>query len=327
MWWWQWRRVDRNTFILTVALALILGSVCSLLVQWRALHDALIVGFPVVTLAVMAWLVWRYWPRSHKSEPPEPPPAEPPAPDFQPAAGDGRHRPAVRAWFDQRGRCQFRTRQFRQSAESAIASIVSASYSGTVNDRVALLNATLQFASATAGQIVPLFGDDVAVQQFTVKGGSAELVRDGDGVAAQLNSRGTVTLQIKMLVKIAGDVTKRRLAFGIPPALSSQVALALDESEADVDFPTAISFKRILDKDKTRVEAVIGSGDRIELLWTPRVKRAAEVAATVFCRNAVARHLRRRRGERARDAGLPDHAGRIAPGAGAIARRPAPAAG
>jgi hypothetical protein len=95
-----------------------------------------------------------------------------------------------------------------------------------------------------------------------------------------------VTLQIKMLVKIAGDVTKRRVAFAIPPALSSQVALALDEPGADVDFPAAISFKRILDADKTRVEAVIGSADRIELLWTPRVKRAAEVAATVFCQNA-----------------------------------------
>ena len=68
--------------------------------------------------------------------------------------------------------------------------------------------------------------------------------------------------------------------------MSSQVALALDKPEADVDFPTAISFKRILDKDKTRVEAVIGSGDRVELVWTPRVKRAAEVAATVFCQNA-----------------------------------------
>jgi hypothetical protein len=54
-----------------------------------------------------------------------------------------------------------------------------------------------------------------------------------------------------------------------------------------VDFPGAISFQRILDKDQTRVEAVVGSGDRIELLWTPRVQRAAEVAATVFCRNAA----------------------------------------
>ena len=41
-----------NTFILTFALALVIGSVCSLLIQWRALHDALIVGFPVVALGL-----------------------------------------------------------------------------------------------------------------------------------------------------------------------------------------------------------------------------------------------------------------------------------
>ena len=57
-----------GTFILTVALALIIGSVCSLLIQWRALHDALIVGFPVVVVAVIAWLVWKYWPRGRRPE-------------------------------------------------------------------------------------------------------------------------------------------------------------------------------------------------------------------------------------------------------------------
>jgi type II secretory pathway pseudopilin PulG len=272
VWWWQWRRADRNSFMLTVALALIIGSVCSLLVQWRALHDALIVGFPVVTLAVIAGLVWRYWPRCQKSEP------------TGPSAPDSSSPPVLAGIVLMLALSLAGARA--ANFETGNAAIVSAGYTGTVNDRVALLEATLQMSAAKAGAVVPLFGDDVAVQQFTVKSGSAELVRNGGNIAVQLNRRGPVTLQIKMLVKIAGDVTKRRLAFGIPPALSSRVALALDESGADVDFPTAISFQRILDKDKTRVEAVIGSGDRLELLWTPRVKRAAEIAATVFCQNA-----------------------------------------
>jgi type II secretory pathway pseudopilin PulG len=282
VWWWQWRRVDRNSFILTVALALIIGSVCSLLVQWRALHDALIVGFPVVTLAIMAWLVWRYWPRGDQPAPTKPPSLKPPAPDssLPPVMA------SIAIAFLLGSNSLSAAPMDNSSFVIRHSSIISASYSGTVNDRVALLDATLQISAAKAGEVVPLFGDDVAVQQFTVKNGSAELVRDGDNIAVQLNSRGNVTLQVKMLVKIAGDVTKRWLTFGIPPALSSQVALALGEAGADVDFPTAISFKRILDKDKTRVEAVIGSGDHIELVWTPRVKRAAEVAATVFCQNA-----------------------------------------
>ena len=283
IWAWQWRRAVQSSFIVTVALALMIGSVGSLLVQWRALHDALIVGFPVVMLAITAWLIWRYWPRAHGLEPTGLSPAGPPAPNSGlPPVMAGIVLTLLLGLVGARA-----ASSQLPTPDSGLASIVSASYVGTVNDRVALLDATLQFSGATVGQTVPLFGGDIAVQQFTVKGGRAELVRDGDGVAAQLESRGRVTLQVRLLVKVAGDVTKRRLAFGIPPALSSQVALALDESGADVDFPAAISFRRILDLDTTRVEAVIGSGDRIELFWTPRVKRAAEMAATVFCRNSA----------------------------------------
>jgi prepilin-type processing-associated H-X9-DG protein len=286
VWWWQWRRAEpkqseggraqRNTFILTVGLALILGSVCSLLIQWRALHDALIVGFPVVTVAVVAWLVWQYWPRGNR----------PVTGSSAPVMGI----PPVMASIALLFALNLST---ATAADSRItdhesrASIVSASYSGPVNDRVASIDATLQFSAASPGQTVPLFGDDVAVQQFSAKTGRAELVREGGNIAVRFDSRGDVTLQVKMLVKIVGDVTKRRLAFAIPPALSSRVALVLNESEADVDFPAAISSRRNLDKDKTRVEAVMGSADHVELLWTPRVKRAAEVAATVFCQNAA----------------------------------------
>ena len=106
---------------------------------------------------------------------------------------------------------------------------------------------------------MPLFGDDVAVQQFIVKNGKAELVRNGDKLAVKLGSR-DATLEIKMLVKIAGDVTKRQLIFGIPPALSSQIVLALGESEADVDSSDRrFRLSVFLEKDKTRVEAVMGS--------------------------------------------------------------------
>src|SRR5262249_34548667 len=77
------------------------------------------------------------------------------------------------------------------------------------------------------------------------------------------------------------------LAFGIPPALSSKFALTVDEPEAAVEFPTAVSYHSVAAPQQTRVEAVLGAGDRVELQWTPRVKRAAEIAATVFCRNAT----------------------------------------
>jgi prepilin-type processing-associated H-X9-DG protein len=286
VWCWQWRRAERNSLILTVAMALILGSVCSLLIQWRALHDALIIGFPIAVLAVIAWLVWKYWPRSHE---PEIIVELPASKSLDPEMGIPPVVAAIALVLALSFSSATAANSDTNNAQPATgtASIVSANYSGLVNDRVALLDTTLQFSSATVGQIVPLFNEDVAVQQFFVKSGRAELVRNGGSIGVRLNSKGGVTLQIKMLVKIAGDVTKRRLAFAIPPALSSQVALALDEAGADVDFPAAVSFQRFLDKDKTRVQAVIGSADHVELLWTPRVKRAAEVAATVFCQNAA----------------------------------------
>src|SRR6185369_14627876 len=64
VWWWQWLTA-RNSFILTLALALSLGAVGSLLLAWRLLHLALIWLTPVLLLAFLAWLTWRFWPRSH----------------------------------------------------------------------------------------------------------------------------------------------------------------------------------------------------------------------------------------------------------------------
>ncbi len=286
VWWTQWRRQHRNTFILAVALALIVGSVCSLLIQWRALHDALIVGFPVAIVALIALLVWKYWPRGSRPETTEE------SPILQPTAPVNPIAPltaaiALMIGLNLTNASAASPEIVNRPSSIANASIVSASYAGTVNDRVALLDATLQFSAVNPGDIAPLFGDDVAVQQFSVKNGKAELIRNGGNISARFGSKGSVILQVKLLVKVAGDVTKRRLTFAIPAALTSRAGFVLAESEADVDFPAAISFKRILDKNQTCVEAVMGSADRIELLWTPRVKRAEEVAATVFCRNTA----------------------------------------
>jgi type II secretory pathway pseudopilin PulG len=278
---WQWRREQPNTFVLTLALVLILASVCSLLIAWRALHDVLIIGFPLVALAVIARLVWKYWPRRT-------PPTDGggnPSPQTTPP-------PVLAAMVLLLALGLVSTRAAEPAPRNLPSpitgvSILSASYAGSVNDRVAQLDATLQLSSAKPDQKIPLFGADVAVQQFSVKSGEASLVRDGADVAVQLGRRGAATVQIRLLVKPGGDVTKRRLVFGIPPALSSRFVLTLDQPDADVDFPTAISFKHATVKDRTRVEAVIGSSGSVELLWTPRMKRAAETAATVFCQNAA----------------------------------------
>ena len=282
LWGWQWRW-RRNSFVLTLALVMVLGSVGSLLIAWRALHDALIVGLPALLVALSAWLVWRRFARRRQAPPIEP------AAVHSPLGGDMPPAVAAIALLFTLGLARASATEpavLASQSASANVSILSANYSGSVNDRVAQVEARLQFSAANPIETIPLFGADVAVRQFTVKGGEAKLVRDGKNVAVRLGRRADAIVQIKMLVKLGGDVTKRHLTFGIPPALTTQLALTLDQPEADVEFPTAISFKCSTEKEKTRVAAVLGAGERVELLWTPRVKRAAEVAATVFCQNA-----------------------------------------
>ncbi len=274
-WWWQWR-TRRNSLVLTCALALMLGSLGSLLVAWRALHDALIVGFPAVVLAVVSWLIWRATARRQAAKAQAVPNV---------AAEGGELPPAIATALLVFG-------LFINSAQATEAtvgsvSILTANYSGTVNDRVAQIEARFCVTASEPNQTLALFGEDVAVQEFIVKSGDAKLVRQDGMLAARLGKRSDVTLLVKFVAKVSGDVTKRNLTFAIPAALTTQVALTLDQPEADVEFPSAISSSRTTDQDKTRVEAIIGSGERIDLRWTPRVKRAAEVAATVFCQNTA----------------------------------------
>jgi type II secretory pathway pseudopilin PulG len=285
VWWLQWRRPRRNSLFLTMALALMLGSVCSLLVQWRALHDALIIGFPVLSLAIIAILIWKYWPRDHrarsssdqipKMEPPIPGPAFPSAVTAILLLGLSFNvaRAAAAGSADQR-------------MALTHAAIVAARYQVTVNDNVAAVDATLQLSPAEDGQTIQLFGDDVAVERYIVQSGRAQLIRDGGSLSIKVGRRETL-VEITLLVKISGDVTKRQLGFGIPPALSSQMSFTLDEPEAEVDFPAAISFRRTLEKSATRIDAVVGSAGRIEMSWTPRLQRSGEIATTAFCQDAA----------------------------------------
>ena len=96
---------------------------------------------------------------------------------------------------------------------------------------------------------------------------------------------GEAAITVKFVVKLGGDVSKRQLSFAIPPALSSTVNASIDEPDADVEFPTAVAFQRTQAGGQTRIAATIGSADRVEILWTPRTKRANEVAATIFADN------------------------------------------
>ncbi|MSU58863.1 MAG: hypothetical protein EXS35_11980 [Pedosphaera sp.] len=283
VWLWQWRG-RRNSFILTLALVMMLGSVSSLLIAWRALHDALIVGIPVVLVAVVSWLIWKFWPRR---APGAPPVEIAPEPNMPPVAATILLVGCLALGTATANAGPARPASDRSDAAGAKVSLLTATYTGSVNDRVAQLDVTILVSAAQAGQKINLFGEDVAVQSFSAKPGDAKIIREGKTVAVELPRKGDATLQLKLLVRLGGDVAKRQLAFAIPAALTSKLALTIDQPDADVEFPGAISFKRVTEAQRTRLDALIGAGGRVELAWTPRVKRAAEVAATVMCQNST----------------------------------------
>ena len=280
--WWQWRH-HRNTFILTLALAMSLGAVGSLLLAWRLLHLALIWLAPILVLAVVGWLAWKFWPRprpvtlqSHDGFEPGIPPAVASIAVLCFCLGSAMAAPHT-------GKIA-KSHVEAAHPEPAI-SILSANYAGVVDEHVAQFDVLIRVSTSAPEQKVRLFGDDVTVREFSAKPGNATLLREGKSFSALLAKRGETILQLKLLVKLGGDVTRRQLSFAIPSAVSSQLALAIDQPEADVEFPAAVSLKRSTAGQQTRVEGIIGASERVELLWTPRVKRAAEVAANVICQN------------------------------------------
>ena len=84
-----------------------------------------------------------------------------------------------------------------------------------------------------------------------------------------LPRRGETTLQLKLLARLGGDVTKRQLGFAIPAALSSQVVLTIAQPEADVEFPSAISFKRCAHHVDTRPQALDVRIPPRRFWWSP----------------------------------------------------------
>ena len=290
-----WRlagRRERSSFWMTVAVALIVASVASHLVAWRLLHLGFIAAVPLVVFILIGWAIWRWWQwrkAKQAARQSETPPAIPPTPSGSSTAASV----ALLAFLllpafagstfaDEKVSAS----HFAPAAFSNTVSILSATYTGVVRDKVAQFDAAIQISSVATNQLVPLFGEDVAVETFTSQG-DAKLVREGRTLAVLLPGRTNVTVQFKLITKLGGDVTKRTLAFGIPPALVSRVSVAIDEAEADVEFPTAVSFQRASTNQQTRVDAILGAADRVEMNWTPRVKRAAEIAATVFVQNTA----------------------------------------
>ena len=89
------------------------------------------------------------------------------------------------------------------------------------------------------------------------------------------------------MLRLGGDVGQRQLKLRTPPALFTHLNLTLDEPDAEVEFPSAVSLQTKMDGKQTLIDAVVGIEEGIDMRWTPRIKKAAEIDATVFCQNTA----------------------------------------
>src|SRR6185369_5549391 len=192
--WWQWKRA-RRSFVLTLGLALALGSVADLLIAWRWLHTALILSAPILALTLLAWLVWRFWPRHASSAAPHTAALASGAADAGPALASI----AILLFAYQAAAGEPEPKPVPAITNSPV-SILAANYSGEVDDRVAHLEATIKVAAGQPGRKLLLFADDVAVK--SIKPGDGRIEREGNSVVVLLPGRGTATLQLKLLVKL-----------------------------------------------------------------------------------------------------------------------------
>ncbi|MBI5684855.1 MAG: hypothetical protein HZC54_07230 [Verrucomicrobia bacterium] len=291
----EMRRARPRSLRLAAGLALCLGAVGSALIALRLLHIAFILVGPALAIVVMVWVAKKLLPPQPPklTPPPSPPPsAGPAAPAVTALLALALLLPGANAAEMQQQRAQVLQHSIASTLHptippSAGVAITSATYTGAARGKVAQFEAAFELQVSEAGRRVTLFGDDVAVQEFSASLKDAKLVRDGAMLAAWLPKRGAATVRVKLVVKTAGDETSRKLAFAIPPALTGKLSALLDETDATVEAPTAVSFKTTAEQQQTRVEAVLGAATRVELSWTPQTKRAAEVAATVFCQNTT----------------------------------------
>jgi hypothetical protein len=275
----QWRQPNPSSLWLAIGAALALLGTAYLFIAWRALGLALIMSVPTLLALFLAWITWRFLHREPSSHEVAPAASALSASPVPPVVG-GLLILLVSA-------AQTLATQTTTTLRHPAISIVSASYAGATHERVAQIDATLEFLSAATNCTVALFGQEVAIQEFTVLKGEAQLWREHEKIGLWLPDRGPVVVRMKLLVKLEETAGRRRLELSIPPALGSQLSLLLDEPEAEIEFPAAVAFQRVVSDNQTRIEAVLGATDRLALAWTPRLKRASEVEATAFAQQTA----------------------------------------
>jgi hypothetical protein len=268
----QWGRTAPSSLWLACGVALALLGAGSLFIAWQVLHWVFILAIPLTALVAVVWLVIRLF----RMFPPKRVVTSTPPPSTDTGAAVAAAALLFLAFIP------FHDANAAASSFTNTISVVSAEFTGQAGERSATFDAVIELTANGTNQTATLFGKDVGLEEFSVTRGDARLWRNGDQVGVLMPAPGTATAHLKMVVKVGGDIGRRTLDFGLPPALGSRVSLTLNEPDAEVDFPAALAFTRATNGVSTKLDAVMGSGGRFGLSWSPHLKRASEGATTVF---------------------------------------------
>jgi hypothetical protein len=276
----QWRQLDPRAHWLAIGAALMVVGTSDLLIAWRVLHLALIVAAPALLLIVIAWIVWRRRASSEDEELPDGPPlVSTPLPLILIPILAG-------ALFTDGNATAVSSTSAAERARSSV-SITHADFVGRANDKSAHFDVTLTLVSRGTNRMVALFSQAVALQAFELLDGQAVISREMGILNARLPNPGTARVRFQILVPVVGDAGHRTVDLGLPPLLGGRLHVTINEPDADVAFPSAFTLTRRLVGDTTVIDSTIGSSDRLNMSWTPKRRRAADLVPTVFARQTA----------------------------------------
>ncbi len=177
----------------------------------------------------------------------------------------------------------------------AFAALVQADYRGTVEDKIARLDAQLRLdvLAPTADPVkldLPIEG--AAIESIAIQGAPASVSphAGGGGLALTLRGGGARTLTLRLAVPLAADGARARLDFRPPRAAASSLVLNVPEAAIVEPVPGSIPAGVKADgHGGTIIEAAPGAGDRILIAWKPRVEATG---AGAQARLAVSEQMR-----------------------------------
>lgn len=272
---WQWRAASPRAVGLAAGAAMVIVSTASLFLAWRALHLVLIFGAPLAVFLLGGNLVWA-WQRRRRERRVAQGDGGPSLPPALPGSAVATGLVLASLSLVQAPGA------VRAETGMPAVTVTVAEFTGDVQGTVARLEGVLRLVSVTTNEAIALFGPEVAVESLVSPRAGVRAWRAGTSWGVVVPEAGETEVRLGLLVRTEGEGNRRRLAFGVPRALATRLRLGLEEADAEVDFPTAVAMERKAEGGRTWVSGVLGTADRVDLTWAPRVQRVAEDEATVL---------------------------------------------